>query len=131
MSPNSITRRTAMLIAGSALVDLDRAAPDWRIPILVYHRFGPVVADPMTVRTASFENQLSEIRKLALRVTPLPDLLRNPSAGIVAITADDGHRSVYSEMWPMIERAHLPVTLFIYPSAVSNANYALTWAQLR
>lgn len=108
-----------------------RSAPAWRVPILVYHRFGPVVADPMTVRTAGFENQLNEIRKLKLRVTPLPELLRNPSTGMMSITADDGHHSVYSEMWPIIERARLPVTLFIYPSAISNANYAMTWTQLR
>ena len=131
MSGQAITRRTALLMTGGAFAGFARSAPDWRIPILVYHRFGLVVADSMTVRTASFENQLGEIRKLGLRVTPLPDLLRKPSAGIIAITADDGHRSVYSEMWPIIERARLPITLFIYPSAISNASYALTWAQLR
>jgi peptidoglycan/xylan/chitin deacetylase (PgdA/CDA1 family) len=29
-----------------------------------------------------------------------------------------------------MKRFHIPVTLFIYPSAISNANYAMTWEQL-
>lgn len=125
-------------MAGAAFAAPFRSTAGWRIPIIVYHRFGPVVADSMTVRTASFQNQLSVIRNGGLRVTPLADLvatLRAPDqvrdAQIIAITADDGHKSVYTEMWPIIERARLPVTLFIYPSVISNAGYALTWDQLR
>ncbi len=34
-------------------------SPAGGISILVYHRFGPVVADGMTVRTAVFEQQLA------------------------------------------------------------------------
>jgi hypothetical protein len=48
----------------------------------------------------------------------------------VAITVDDGHRSVYTDLYPRIVRLRQPVTLFIYPSAISNAPYALTWAKL-
>jgi peptidoglycan/xylan/chitin deacetylase (PgdA/CDA1 family) len=46
------------------------------------------------------------------------------------ITADDGHRSVYTHMLPIVRRYQFPVTLFVYPSAISNAGYALTWEQL-
>jgi peptidoglycan/xylan/chitin deacetylase (PgdA/CDA1 family) len=46
------------------------------------------------------------------------------------ITADDGHRSVFTEMMPLVREFGVPVTLFIYPSAISNATYAMTWAQL-
>jgi peptidoglycan/xylan/chitin deacetylase (PgdA/CDA1 family) len=49
----------------------------------------------------------------------------------VVITVDDGHRSVYEKMLPIVLREHFPVTLFVYPSAISNASYALTWDQLR
>jgi len=34
-------------------------------------------------------------------------------------------------MAPMLRARGLPVTLFIYPSAISNASYAMTWPQLR
>lgn len=131
-----MTRRSALTLAGTALAASLKSAPAWRIPILVYHRFGPVVADSMTVRTTSFENQLSVIRKLGLRVVPLPDVVaclpdQPCDPKIIAITADDGHRSVYDVMWPIVGQAQLPVTLFLYPSAISNANYALTWDHLR
>ena len=34
-------------------------------------------------------------------------------------------------MNPLVRKYHIPVTLFIYPSAISNASYAMTWDQLR
>jgi hypothetical protein len=37
---------------------------------------------------------------------------------------------VYEAMRPLILRDKLPVTLFIYPSAISHASYAMTWDQL-
>jgi peptidoglycan/xylan/chitin deacetylase (PgdA/CDA1 family) len=111
--------------------------PTPHVVILVYHRFGPTVADSMTVRTSTFESQLQSLELLGYTVIPLRDLLRGLNGEAVAlppravvITADDGHRSVYSDMFPLIRRYRLPVTLFIYPSAISNAPYALTWQQL-
>ena len=106
------------------------------VPILVYHRFGPTVADAMTVTTAVFEEQLAWLRAHDYRIIPLRDLLgslsgtADPPPRAVVITVDDGHESVYREMWPLIRRERLPVTLFVYPSAISNAHYALTWPQL-
>jgi peptidoglycan/xylan/chitin deacetylase (PgdA/CDA1 family) len=34
-------------------------------------------------------------------------------------------------MLPLVREFGVPVTLFIYPSAISNAAYAMTWDQLR
>jgi peptidoglycan/xylan/chitin deacetylase (PgdA/CDA1 family) len=108
-----------------------------QVPILLYHRFGPVVADPMTVTTATFEAQLRQLRERGYSVIPLRDLLqclregcRLPARAVV-FAADDGHKTVYSDMFPLIRKYRIPVTLFIYPSAISNASYALTWDQLR
>ena len=106
------------------------------ITILVYHRFGPIVADSMTVTTPVFEWQLKYLREHSFTVVPLSDVVKfvkgqghlPPRA--VAITADDGHRTVFTIMKPMVERERIPVTLFIYPSAISNASYAMTWDQL-
>jgi peptidoglycan/xylan/chitin deacetylase (PgdA/CDA1 family) len=105
--------------------------------ILVYHRFGPTVADSMTITTALFLWQLQYLRDHGYSIVPLRDVV-NFAAGrgtlpprAVAITADDGHISVFTEMKPIVERYRIPVTLFIYPSAISNASYAMTWEQLR
>jgi peptidoglycan/xylan/chitin deacetylase (PgdA/CDA1 family) len=107
-------------------------------PILVYHRFGPTVADSMTTRTKVFESQLAIMRQNGYTVIPLRTLVEHrlkggpaPADKSVIITVDDGHRTVYTELFPLIKKYHLPVTLFIYPSAISNASYAMTWDQLR
>jgi peptidoglycan/xylan/chitin deacetylase (PgdA/CDA1 family) len=108
------------------------------IPILVYHRFDPTVPGPTTVRTATFESQLAWLEDHHYQVLPLHsviDRLRLDSDTsddlVVAITVDDGHRSVYTELYPLILKHRTPVTLFIYPSAISNASYALTWKEIR
>jgi peptidoglycan/xylan/chitin deacetylase (PgdA/CDA1 family) len=108
------------------------------IPILLYHRFGSAVTDSMTVTTSVFESQLTYLRDNGYTVIPLRQLVHYverkvppSSAKLVAITVDDGHRSVYTDMLPLIKKYKIPVTLFIYPSAISNAPYAMTWDQLR
>jgi len=108
------------------------------VPILLYHRLGPVVADSMTVTTSVFASHLEYLQIHGYTVIPLRRLLDSiaseappPPAHSVVITADDGHQSVFTDMFPLIRRYHIPVTLFIYPSAISNAKYAMTWQQLR
>jgi peptidoglycan/xylan/chitin deacetylase (PgdA/CDA1 family) len=104
--------------------------------VLVYHRFGPVVADAMTVRTSVFASQLRFLHDNGYTVVPLREIVNFLTGHgelphrAVAITADDGHRSVFTDMKPLIEKYNIPVTLFIYPSAISNASYAMTWEQL-
>jgi peptidoglycan/xylan/chitin deacetylase (PgdA/CDA1 family) len=36
-----------------------------------------------------------------------------------------------TDMFPLVKDYRIPVTLFVYPSAISNAPYAMTWEQLR
>lgn len=107
------------------------------VSILVYHRFGPAAKDAMTVRTASFRWQLDYLRQHHHPIIPLEALVSHlqghspaPPPGAVVITVDDGHESVFTEMLPLVREYQVPVTLFIYPSAISNAPYALTWEQL-
>lgn len=108
------------------------------VPILLYHRFGPVKADSMTVTTPVFESHLKYLKDNGYTVIPLRRLVDwylkkapAPPAKSVVIMADDGHKSVYSDMLPLAKKYNIPVTLFIYPSAISNAKYALTWDQVR
>lgn len=108
------------------------------IPVLVYHRFGPVVSDSMTVTTPVFESHLKYLQENGYRVVSAGEMLDHhlktvlpPDSRLVVITADDAHLSVYTTALPLIKKYRVPVTLFIYPSAVSNASYAMTWDQLR
>jgi peptidoglycan/xylan/chitin deacetylase (PgdA/CDA1 family) len=132
-------RRVARLAATAlvtALAVAARAAPS--IPVLVYHRFDPDKPASMTVRMPVFRAQLDWLKQHHYRIVPLRTALADLAAGKVTaaspevvITADDGHATVYTELFPLIRAEGLPVTLFIYPSAISNASYALTWDQLR
>lgn len=108
------------------------------IPVLCYHRCGAEIKDSMTIHTKDFAAQLDWLIKNGYSVITLDTAARYikgeiksiPAKSIV-ITADDGHKSVYSDMAPIIKKYKVPVTLFIYPSAISNAKYAMTWDQLR
>jgi len=108
------------------------------VPILLYHRFGPTVADGMTIKTSVFEAQMNYLHNNGYKVIPLRQLVlwyqgKGPAPGpkSVVIVEDDAHKSVYSDMLPIVRKYRFPVTVFVYPSAISNAKYAMTWDQLR
>ena len=109
-----------------------------KVPILVFHRFAAAAVDSMTVRVARFQAQLKVLENMGCNVIPLSDWVAwrrgerdslPPRA--VVLTADDGHRSQFEVMAPLLRTRGWPVTLFVYPSAISNASYAMTWPQLR
>lgn len=108
------------------------------VPILLYHRFGPSVVDSMTITTVVFESQLEYLRENNYTVIPLRQLVNYylkkgppPPKKSAVIVVDDGHKTVYTDMLPLVKKYGIPVTLFLYPSAISNASYAMTWDQLR
>ncbi len=111
---------------------------EFSVPILLYHRFGPTVADSMTIKTSVFEEHLKYLRDNGYKVIPLRQVVdfylkkgSPPPPKSVVIVEDDAHKSVYTDMLPLAKKYQVPVTVFIYPSAVSNAKYAMTWDQLR
>jgi peptidoglycan/xylan/chitin deacetylase (PgdA/CDA1 family) len=130
----------ALVMAGSdtrAAMTQTANSPEVESSILVYHRFGPVAVDAMTVRTDTFRAQLDYLSHHGHPVVPLRTVVAHrlgqgaaPPPKSVAITVDDGHKSVFTEMLPIVQERRLPVTLFIYPSAISNAAYAMTWDEL-
>lgn len=114
------------------------AAESFRVPILLYHRFGATVADGMTITTPVFESQMKYLHDNKYTVIPLRQLVDYyrgkapaPKPKSVVIVEDDAHKSVYSDMLPVIKKYRYPVTIFTYPSAISNAKYAMTWDQMR
>jgi peptidoglycan/xylan/chitin deacetylase (PgdA/CDA1 family) len=114
------------------------AQSEVNVPILLYHRLGPTVADGMTMKTTVFEEHLRYLKDNGYKVIPLRQLVNwyqkkgpAPAPKSVVIVEDDAHKSVYSDMYPLAKKYNVPVTVFIYPSAISNAKYAMTWDQLR
>ena len=92
----------------------------------------------MTIKNSAFAEQMEWLKTNGYTVIPLDTAMqylqgkaKTIPAKSVVITVDDGHKSVYSDMAPIVKKYKIPVTLFIYPSAISNAKYAMTWEQLR
>ena len=108
------------------------------VPILLYHRFGPVVADSMTITTPVFESHLKHLSENGYKIIPLRDLMGMyfgkgipTDSRYAVLVADDAHISIYTTALPLLKKYNAHMTLFVYPSAVSNASYAMTWDQLR
>lgn len=123
-----------LALSGGAWAATDEVS----VPILLYHRFGPTRADSMTVTTPVFAAQMQWLKDNGYTVIPLRTLVnylldKGPAPGpkSVVICADDGHKSVYSDMLPIVRKYNYPVTLFLYPSCLSNASYALTYEQVK
>ncbi|BCQ28963.1 hypothetical protein NK8_71530 (plasmid) [Caballeronia sp. NK8] len=125
--------RLLAVIAVLFAAPVDATRTESHVLILLYHRFSDHVTDSMTVRTETFEAQLRSLKEHGYQILPLRAVLtwlEEPSATlpprVAILTADDGHRSVYDVLFPIAQKDRLPVTFFIYPSAISNAAYALT-----
>lgn len=131
-------RQFVLFILSCLFASMSLAAEMVRIPILTYHNFDPTVPGSMTIDTQKFAAQMKYLKDNGYTVIPLiqaVNYLEGKTNELppkpVVITADDGRETVYKYMLPVIREYHYPVTLFIYPSAISNAKYALTWDQLR
>ena len=108
------------------------------VPVLTYHNFNPTVPGSMSITPKKFEEQLKWIKDNGYTVIPLKDLVSylqgnkiTLPAKPVVISADDGWESVYTYMLPLVRKYNIPVTLFIYPSTISNGVHAMTWDQLK
>jgi peptidoglycan/xylan/chitin deacetylase (PgdA/CDA1 family) len=114
------------------------AANPVSVPILVYHNLNPTIPGEMSITPNKLATQLKWIKDNGYTVIPLNDLvgyLRGKNISLpaksVVITADDGWESIYKYMLPLVRQYHIPVTLFIYPSTISDGAHAMTWAQLK
>jgi len=105
-----------------AIVSASHPPQEFNVPILLYHRFGPTVADSMTIKTPVFEEQLRYLRDNGYRVIPLRQVVDFylkkgpvPPPKSVVIVEDDAHKSVYTDMLPgqkvqcASDGLHLPV----------------------
>ena len=130
--------RLACVLAALVCAKSAWAGEQAPVPILTYHRFDPLVARSATiVVTSVFAEQMEWLAAHHVEVAKLHDVAdalsgrREPIAGpVVAITADDGFRTVYTEMFPILLRHRFPVTLFINPPSISAGSAYLTWTQI-
>lgn len=107
--------------------------------VLVYHRFGEDQYPSTNTRLDQFEQHIQELSEPdKYHLATLSDLV----AGIknqttftkraVAITVDDAYKSVYTQAWPRLKAAGIPLTIFVATDTIdNNSNHYMNWQQLR
>lgn len=106
--------------------------------VFVYHRFGESGSPSTNVTLGQFETQIAEIKAGGYAPMALPDMLQALKDGgalpdlAVGFSADDAYRSVFTEAWPRLKAAGIPLTVFVATDAVDQglSNF-MTWDQIR
>lgn len=112
--------------------ELDPRVP---IPILCYHGITSQDSSLYTVSPDSFEAQLREIKRLGRNPVSLSRIYRGLREGEnlpthpIAITFDDGLKSVWTDAAPILRRYGYPATVYLNTQHVGPAR--LTWAQIK
>ncbi|MDX1736706.1 MAG: polysaccharide deacetylase family protein [Alphaproteobacteria bacterium] len=106
--------------------------------VLMYHRFGEAEYPSTNIRLDQFAEHLAELKSGKYNVLSLEELTEAIIAGedlperTVALTIDDGFRSVYENAWPMIKESELPFTMFISSGLHEEQRFDyMTWDQIR
>ena len=104
------------------------------IPILCYHNLNPTRVGSMNMTPERFESQIKYLKDNGFTIIPLQDAVAylqgrraTLPAKSVVVTADDGWKSVYTYMSPIVKKYNIPVTLFIYPQTISQGKNVLSW----
>lgn len=106
--------------------------------VLCYHVVHSPYDTDFSISREAFRQQMQYLAATGYNVISL-DQLSEYVAGkgkslpenAVVITVDDGYRSVYDEMFPVLKKHRFPFTVFVYPKFIGQSSYALTWSQIR
>ena len=135
-------KRRHFLAAGAALgftrpaLAAGEAEPVGTIQVLTYHRFETREKPPGTIVSPGlFAAQMQWLADHQMPVRKLVEVQAFAAGAAattpaVAITADDGWRSVFTEMFPVIQRHNFPITLFLNPPMIGRGGAYLTWAMV-
>jgi len=106
------------------------------VPILTYHHFSEQCSNTLCMPVKEFARQMAYLKREGYRAVTMKEVLkfmhyqRPLPRKTVAITIDDGYRSVYDLAYPILERYNFTATLFIYTDFINKSPNALTWKQL-
>ncbi|MEF9991804.1 MAG: polysaccharide deacetylase family protein [Peptostreptococcaceae bacterium] len=114
------------------------------IPILMYHHFelDKNKTNDMTVYKSDFEKQMKYLKENGYTTINTKDLEKfikgekNIPDKSVMITADDGYRSNYKVMYPILKKLNMKATIFIIGQSIDNSKNTqnqvpkLTWGDI-
>ncbi len=99
-----------------------------QVPVLMYHFIGTGAQanfNQLVVTRETFEKQINDLKKWGYRVYSLGEYYeiksgrkKLPQKGVV-ITFDDGNRSFYEDVFPVLQRENIPVANFLIWDNVS------------
>ena len=107
------------------------------VSVLTYHHFSEQCSNALCMPVDEFARQMAFLKKEGYRAVTMKELLKfidyqQPlPRKAVAITIDDGYRSVYDLAYPILKKYDFTASLFIYTDFIDNSPNALTWEQLR
>jgi peptidoglycan/xylan/chitin deacetylase (PgdA/CDA1 family) len=102
-------------------------ATDKDLIVLCYHAVSPEWDAPLSVTPAAFDAQLSYLSRRGYRAVTVSEALGNPSPGRqVAITFDDGYRSVIECAKPILDRHGMVATLYV-PTDYIGTERPMSW----
>ena len=108
------------------------------IPVLIYHRVIPKTSSLYDYTPELLEEHFRYLKKNGYTPITALDLLEMmeqpeqlPSKPVV-LTFDDGHKSHYTEVFPLLKKYGYQATFFVYTNAiVEKSEKLLTWDELR
>lgn len=113
------------------------AQEDGHLIILQYHHISDRTPHSTSTRPKDFIKHLELIEEMGLPVVELASALKRLykhgrlKHTSVAITFDDGFRSVYTQAFEPLKKRGWPFTIFVNPVLVDlNSTYSLNWQQL-
>ncbi len=104
----------------------------------VYHRFAEDRYPSTSVSLEQFDSHLQYLAREDYSVLPLEEIVARLREGgelpdrSVALTVDDGYRSVYQHAYPRLKRRGWPFTVFVSTDAIdARLSDFMSWEQMR
>ncbi len=137
-TPAPIVESAAPQIKSHTSPPLRKPGPsDNGVAVLTWHKIAPGPNSYTVTTPEKFAQQLAFLKAQHATVMRLEDAVRLVKAGkplpprAVALGFDDGFKSCYTRVFPLLRKYNWPATLYIYPDWIGAANDSLSWDELR
>lgn len=106
--------------------------------VFMYHRFGEESYPSTNIKLDQFEKHLEEFANNNYNVVSLDYIIdsfiaeTNLPDKTIAITIDDGYKSILTEAWPRLKAYGFPLTVFVSTDPIdANVRGYLSWDEIR
>ena len=113
------------------------AATDPGVAVLTYHWVGERPAEFTVLPPRRFRRQMRYLHDHKYHVVPLSAVVGALKAGkplpekAVVLTFDDGYRSCWTQVRPVLKQYRFPATFYAYTDYIGTDGDSLSWSQLR